>query len=982
MMVTPTPLARGSLAALSVLLGLLAAGTQAGAASRFPAAYRWRTVETPHFSIHFHQGLEPHAQRLAHDAESIHATLAPRLRWSPRGKTQVVLTDNADFSNGFATPFPNNMIQIWARPPQPGEGLDDYNDWLRFVLAHEYTHILHIDQVHRGPKALRLIFGRVPTLFFFPNAFSPGWLVEGLAVFEETSLTGGGRAGGTAFEMMMRAAVLEDRFDSLARAEGMQTRWPNGMGRYLYGASFLTWAARSFGEEKLYDLTHEYAGRLLPFRISSAFEKTVGTDLPTLWSNWHEALQTRYAAVRTAVEKGGETGSRPLTERGYFNTGPRFHPTEGWIAFTELGPHEFPSIRRIAANGEDEARLIKHYSESSLSFSPDGAALAYSQLQYYWTFSIFSDLYLYDVAADKARRLTYGARLRDPDFHPDGKRLIAVREGGSGTDLVLVDVSTAEVTALTHEEPGVVFGTPRWSPDGSRVAVDARRGKNQDIEIFDNRGALVETLLPGDASEAGPIFAPGGGSLFFTSNPQGISNVYNLDLETRALRRVTNEVTGAFSPAPSADGKELAFVRYGAEGYDVHVLELAAARGGDAAALEVPAARVGIGSGTLPAATTAQEYPVHSYRSARTLLPRFWLPAGGSDEDGTQLGATTQGVDALGEQAYAATALYGIDSGRLAWFAAYQNDMLYPTVTAEAADLAANLGDLWSSPEGEPGHIEDIADYWERRRTARLTISVPVSHIESGHAAVLGAVGQRLTGLSAYPRGLAAPAEGDLVGFTLGYAYDRTRAYGYSISKESGCELFAGYTRFDRKWKSDFDRDEGVADLRWYAPVFFARHHAVAGWVKAAASRGDAFFQRRFAIGGTLSQEGLLGMVEGGFPLRGYPEAVLRGDRAVVASFEYRFPIAVHEAGPDRFPLFLDRTHLGVFADAGVAWDGDFGDEDESKVKSSAGIEGKVNLVLGYGIPMSLRLGVARRLDSDVPEEDRFVAYFGFGHEF
>jgi pimeloyl-ACP methyl ester carboxylesterase len=46
-------------------------------------AYRWRTVVTPHFELHFHQGEERLAARVAEAAEAAHARLAPLLGDAP-----------------------------------------------------------------------------------------------------------------------------------------------------------------------------------------------------------------------------------------------------------------------------------------------------------------------------------------------------------------------------------------------------------------------------------------------------------------------------------------------------------------------------------------------------------------------------------------------------------------------------------------------------------------------------------------------------------------------------------------------------------------------------------------------------------------------------------------------------------------------------------------------------------------------------------
>jgi Zn-dependent protease with chaperone function len=166
------------LSSLLVLLAILAWAFPAQA--RFDPRFSWRTIETAHFRVHYHNGLEAIAPRAAEIAEEAHRQLAPALLWQPADKTELVLADVSDLPNGMATPFPYNRMVIYLTPPleQPFS-LTGREDWLRLVIVHEYTHILHLDAAHRLPAWLRRVLGRT----YFPNALQPQWLIEGLATY-------------------------------------------------------------------------------------------------------------------------------------------------------------------------------------------------------------------------------------------------------------------------------------------------------------------------------------------------------------------------------------------------------------------------------------------------------------------------------------------------------------------------------------------------------------------------------------------------------------------------------------------------------------------------------------------------------------------------------------------------------------------------------------------------------------------------------
>src|SRR5258708_7441720 len=180
---------------LFVLL-CLCAGSTASAAGRYDPTLRFRTVRTPHFEIHAHQGEEAMARRLAGLVERV------RLKFQPvfgvaRGRVHVILVDQTDLSNGWATPFPYDTIEITAVPPSAESFIGNTTDWLELVFTHEYTHILHLDRSRGLMQAVRRGFGRVPVAF--PNSFLPGSPIEGIATFEESRMSGEGRIPSGAF---------------------------------------------------------------------------------------------------------------------------------------------------------------------------------------------------------------------------------------------------------------------------------------------------------------------------------------------------------------------------------------------------------------------------------------------------------------------------------------------------------------------------------------------------------------------------------------------------------------------------------------------------------------------------------------------------------------------------------------------------------------------------------------------------------------
>ena len=128
------------------------------AATRFDPRLRFRSISTEHFVIYFHHGEERLAARVARIAEETRLRLQPTLGVPMQPKTHVVLVDQTELANGWATPIPYNTIIIGAAAPSGSELIGNTDNWLELVFAHEYTHIVHLDRSRGWSRAVRAVF--------------------------------------------------------------------------------------------------------------------------------------------------------------------------------------------------------------------------------------------------------------------------------------------------------------------------------------------------------------------------------------------------------------------------------------------------------------------------------------------------------------------------------------------------------------------------------------------------------------------------------------------------------------------------------------------------------------------------------------------------------------------------------------------------------------------------------------------------------
>ena len=150
--------------ALGLILVACFSVSVAAASTRYDPRLRFKTISTSRFDIHFHQGEDGIARRLASFVDGA-ASEVDRAIGAAVGRVQIILVDQHDLSNGWATPLPYNTIEISAAAPAAESSVGNTDDWLRLVFIHEYTHIAHLSRAGGWIGGLRRGFGRLPLLF-------------------------------------------------------------------------------------------------------------------------------------------------------------------------------------------------------------------------------------------------------------------------------------------------------------------------------------------------------------------------------------------------------------------------------------------------------------------------------------------------------------------------------------------------------------------------------------------------------------------------------------------------------------------------------------------------------------------------------------------------------------------------------------------------------------------------------------------------
>ncbi len=986
---------------ISLVVALLAAGRDARGANN--PKLLWKSLETEHFRINFYSTEDEVAQHVATLAESIYARLVPAVGWPPSsgGKTEIVLTDQTDSANGSATALPFNAVTLYVTAPDDMSPLGDVDDWYLELVTHEYTHILHTDHIEGIPALVNRILGKT----FAPNQVQPHWLLEGLAVFEESARTSGGRLRSSMWNMWMRADVLEHNVATLDVFSNVPRRWPQGNIWYVYGSFFMQWIAETYGEQAIREMIDDYGRQVIPYGFNRSIRRATGRTFEQLYVGWVDTMQRSFAAQAESVRARGLLEGLRLTHSGNTMEHPRWIPDGSWkdhagdLIFyvddghTTPGQWALPLVKDerggvLGALENKRELMVRVNGPGALSFMPDGG-VAFSGGDITDNLFFFNDLFELpaherSVSGLDGRRVRWseGWRALDPSVSPDGRRVVFTTNHRGTTTLMIADIEPSPVVAGTHSPknarwlvPSGKFDqafTPRWSPDNRHVAYSSwQRGGYRDIRIVDaSDGSYVE-VTHDRAVDGDPVFSADGQWLYFHSDRTGISNIYAFEIATRRLRQVTNVLNGAYQPEPSPDGKSLAYIGYTHEGYDLFVMPLDRERWLDPLPYEE----------TRPA--PPPEPPpvsavVRPYNPLLTLMPRAYTVKSTPGNFGQALVVAASGSDIANIHSIAVSMTSEWDHPALEGSINYGYARL-PFDFGLSAFRVLNPETNYSLGSNTITWIQETVG-----ASTSLSYSMPRAfdsqnfNLSYSFARYAGTLPLPLADLNPYDTPSLPNTRGTLGSIHLAWSYSNAQGYLWSLGSEKGFSVAASVDIADPALASDFTGYAATLNFTTYFQMPWLRHHDLALHAGGGASGGNRAGKGPFYVGGFIdlpvADVVRNTLIQGGIQLRGYPVVAQVGDYYGLFNAEYRFPIVNIDRGVSTLPVFLNRINGAAFVDYGAAFD----DPQATHFKTGAGGELWFDLMLGYLLNFTFRVGYAKGLASGGIDKTYFVAVVPF----
>ena len=511
--------------------------------------FDWKILKTTHFNIYYYGEDKEIAEIGANYAEEMYNELKVKL--------------NEIVTHQIPLIFYNTHLQFQETNTIPGfisEGVGGFFEFMkgrvvipylgsleefRHVIRHELVHVFMSSKLFRELRDHRISTDISPPL----------WFTEGLAEYLSTKPD-------AQAEMVLRDAVISGYFYNLENISQIYGTFL----MYKEGQNFLEFIEQKYGKEIVPLILDNF---WMYSKFSKLLEYMLGKPIKEIDSEWEFYLKKKYYPLLADYSPIGNA-TRQLTDFGY-NFSPVYYKDNGkdFIYFVanrdgysslyklelkkKSGQDENPEPELVLRGEKTEELESFHLFQSSIDISKNG-------IVGFVTKSGATDvIHLFSTQDNKIVKDIKNYNLitiSSPKFSHDGNKITFQAVDNKGfSDIYIYDIAADSLTRLTndyYDDQNPSFGITDNQVIFSSDRTAGRYQKKYNLFSYNLENHDIRYVTYLNANCFSSRISPDKKTLLFASDYDGVRNIYKININDgyfdSKAERVTSFITSAFDP--------------------------------------------------------------------------------------------------------------------------------------------------------------------------------------------------------------------------------------------------------------------------------------------------------------------------------------------------------------------------------------------------------------------------------------------------
>ncbi len=542
--------------------------------------FDWKYIQSKHFDVYYNAGSKYLAEFTALSAEKDLLSIENTLNYRIDKRIKIIVYDShnefqqTNVISQFMTEGIGGVTELMKnRVVIPFQG-----DYAQFdhVIHHELVHGVVNEMFYGGTFHTALQSGNLGKI--------PIWVNEGLAEYE--SLGG----FNTETDMFMRDVALSEKLRDLNQM--------NNYFAYRGGQTFFWYLSEKYGKE----IVGDFMNRLKVSKdLKNTFKSTFNMTVEEFSDEFKNALKKYYWPDIARFERPKEFAERITDQKKnhtFYNSSPTISPDGKKMAYISAPGGLFGIfVKNLEKKKEEPEKLISSFRKQDfedlniltpgISWNPQGTKLAISAKA-----GGEDAIFIVDVESKDYEKIKFGLKsITSVSWSPDGRFLSFIGSEIAESDVFLYNLANKELINLTND----VFSDllPIWGPLSKNIYFLSDRGDNNivnikpsDIDIWNYDFLKIDiykinlkskqieriTNTP-NYKKTSIAVSSDGKNLLYTSDKNGILNIYKIDLQSHKTKPITNSLTGISQISLSPDDSKLLFSTLVNTGYDVFLMK-------------------------------------------------------------------------------------------------------------------------------------------------------------------------------------------------------------------------------------------------------------------------------------------------------------------------------------------------------------------------------------------------------------------------